>query len=144
MAYTVTITGSRELRINLNGTGQLTARAGIGTNLNYARMVSEGTRPHRIVPRTAKALFWPGAAHPVRSVNHPGTRPNPYVEDALPAVGAAIVNVLEARLGQIIESGNGTFKAAFLAGVLLGQAEIQRAAPVKSGDLRRSWHSEVM
>lgn len=29
--------------------------------------------PHRIVPKTKKALYWKGAKHPVRSVNHPGS-----------------------------------------------------------------------
>lgn len=55
-------------------------RGVIGTNLNYARAVNDGSRPHIIRPKTAKALYWKGALHPVRSVNHPGTKPNPFVE----------------------------------------------------------------
>lgn len=38
----------------------------------------DGTQPHVIVPVRAKALFWPGALHPVMRVNHPGTAPNPW------------------------------------------------------------------
>jgi hypothetical protein len=32
-----------------------------------------GSRPHVIEARNGKALAWPGGAHPVRRVNHPGT-----------------------------------------------------------------------
>lgn len=37
-----------------------------------------GTRAHDIVPKSKKALFWPGALHPVKRVYHPGTKPNPW------------------------------------------------------------------
>lgn len=35
--------------------------------------IEYGTRPHMIYPRTKRALFWPGAEHPVSAVHHPGT-----------------------------------------------------------------------
>jgi hypothetical protein len=47
---------------------------------NYAPFVEFGTPPHVIVPKNAKALYWPGAQHPVRKVNHPGTKPNQFME----------------------------------------------------------------
>jgi hypothetical protein len=47
---------------------------------SYAQMVEFGTKPHTIVPKDKKALYWPGAAHPVRKVNHPGTKPNQFME----------------------------------------------------------------
>lgn len=47
---------------------------------SYAPFVELGTRPHTIVPRNAKALYWPGADHPVRKVNHPGSKPNQFME----------------------------------------------------------------
>jgi hypothetical protein len=46
--------------------------------LPYARFVVGGTRPHLILPRTKRALFWQGAGHPVRQVRHPGTAPNDF------------------------------------------------------------------
>jgi hypothetical protein len=46
--------------------------------LPSARYVVGGTRPHLILPRTKRALFWPGAGHPVRQVRHPGTAPNDF------------------------------------------------------------------
>jgi len=50
----------------------------IGTNLKYARAVHEGLPPRVITPVHKAALFWPGAAHPVKKVNHPGTKGNPF------------------------------------------------------------------
>ena len=50
---------------------------------NYSTGVELGTAPHVIVPRNKKALYWPGAAHPVARVNHPGTAPMPYLRPAL-------------------------------------------------------------
>jgi hypothetical protein len=54
-------------------------RGMVGTNLKYARAVNDGSRPHIIKPTRAKALFWRGALHPVRSVNHPGNKANDFV-----------------------------------------------------------------
>src|ERR1700694_120011 len=45
---------------------------------SYAPYVEFGTAPHTIYPKEKKALFWPGAAHPVSKVNHPGTKPNQF------------------------------------------------------------------
>ena len=51
----------------------------------YAIFVHEGTGlygPHKemilIRPKNKKALFWPGAAHPVKSVKIKGQKPNPF------------------------------------------------------------------
>jgi phage gpG-like protein len=55
-------------------------RGVIGTNLSYARPVNDGSKPHIIRPKKAKALFWRGARHPVRVVRHPGTRAAMFVE----------------------------------------------------------------
>ena len=51
----------------------------VSTNTKYARIVEEGSRPHIIRPKKKKALYWAGASHPVRQVNHPGTKPKPYM-----------------------------------------------------------------
>lgn len=55
----------------------------IGTNVNYAAAVEYGTAPHVIKPKYKRALYWPGAAHPVAQVNHPGTRPQPFLRPAI-------------------------------------------------------------
>lgn len=46
----------------------------VGSDDRVAKLLEEGTPPHVIRPRFKKALFWPGARHPVKSVRHPGTR----------------------------------------------------------------------
>jgi hypothetical protein len=55
----------------------------VGTNVNYAADVEGGTDPHVIVPKNGKALYWPGARHPVARVNHPGTRAQPFLRPAI-------------------------------------------------------------
>ena len=51
-------------------------RAVVGTNVVYAAIHNFGgqTAAHMIYPKTTKALFWAGAAHPVKKVSHPGSR----------------------------------------------------------------------
>jgi len=48
----------------------------IGTNKKYAAIHQFGgkTAAHIIRPKNKAALFWPGAGHPLKSVNHPGSR----------------------------------------------------------------------
>jgi HK97 gp10 family phage protein len=52
----------------------------------YAEYVHRGTGlfgpfKQKIFPKTKKALFWPGAAHPVKWVK--GMKPNPFFDRAL-------------------------------------------------------------
>ncbi len=51
--------------------------------VKYAPFVEYGSKPHVILPKNKKALYWPGAAHPVSRINHPGSRANPYMERIL-------------------------------------------------------------
>jgi hypothetical protein len=74
------------------------------TNVEYALAVHDGAKAHEIWAKGAKygiskgtyfaganqgamsaaqALFWPGAAHPVRMVYHPGYAGNPFTEPAI-------------------------------------------------------------
>jgi len=48
----------------------------IGTVKEYAAIHQFGgkTKAHRIVAKSKKALAWPGGAHPVKGVNHPGSK----------------------------------------------------------------------
>ena len=45
----------------------------ISHGVRYGQYLEEGTPPHIIKPKKKKALFWNGALHPVKMVNHPGT-----------------------------------------------------------------------
>ena len=55
----------------------------VGSNVNYAAAVEYGTAPHVIKPKYKQALYWPGAAHPVAQVNHPGTKAQPFLRPAI-------------------------------------------------------------
>ncbi len=50
----------------------------VGSDRPYAAAHQFGTKPYVITTKTAKALFWPGAGHPVKRVNHPGLSPRPF------------------------------------------------------------------
>ncbi|WP_448579257.1 phage virion morphogenesis protein, partial [Thermosphaera sp.] len=50
----------------------------VGTDRPYAAYHQFGTRPYMIRPRSKRALFWPGAAHPVRHARHPGLPARPF------------------------------------------------------------------
>lgn len=52
----------------------------IGTNLEYSEYIEDGTSPHII--NGNPYLYWEGASHPVRSVNHPGNKAYLYMETA--------------------------------------------------------------
>lgn len=58
------------IRYQANESGVL-----VGTNRIYGAIHQFGgkTRPHVIRPKDKKALAWPGARHPARAVNHPGS-----------------------------------------------------------------------
>lgn len=80
--------------------GELTKQsAQVEASASYAAYVELGTAPHVIVPRYAKVLAWGGArrqsgslrsgsapTHFARRVNHPGTKPQPFL---LPAAKQA-------------------------------------------------------
>ena len=42
--------------------------------VDYGEILEEGSKPHIITPKNGKALYWKGAVHPVKKVNHPGTK----------------------------------------------------------------------
>ena len=54
----------------------------VGSDRRYAAIQQLGgvTKPHEILAKYKAALAWPGAAHPVKSVQHPGSKipPRPF------------------------------------------------------------------
>lgn len=78
-------------RIEASGlTGSMMATAA------HAIFVVMGTDPHPIVAVHKSALYWPGALHPVVRVQHPGTRPNDYIEEAATTGDAEVDNLIDA------------------------------------------------
>ena len=49
------------------------------SNIKYAPMVEKGTKSHIIKAKNKKALYWKGAKHPAKQVNHPGSKAKPYL-----------------------------------------------------------------
>ena len=58
--------------------GELTSTA------PHSIFVIMGTKPHPIDPIPPNQfLWWPGAWHPVRHVDHPGTAPNDFLQESI-------------------------------------------------------------
>jgi len=69
---------------------------------SYAPFLEFGTRPHVIEAKDKKALFWPGADHPVRKVNHPGTAANDFMGRIVNTSQSEIDTTFETALSQIV------------------------------------------
>lgn len=63
---------------------------------SYLPFVLSGTQPHVIAARNARALRWMGrggiGVNFARAVNHPGTKPNDFPEQAMAAVTPAVLS----------------------------------------------------
>ena len=71
--------------------------------IEYAEAVHEGTRPHAIYPVARKALYWSGADHPVKSVMHPGSKGNPFMQKGLDDAQNKVITIFEDALKDITE-----------------------------------------
>lgn len=73
----------------------------IGPNYNltpYATFVSEGTEPHVIEPKKPDGVLAfkvHGRMVFTKKVNHPGTKPNPYIEDSAKGFERDLENELQ-------------------------------------------------
>lgn len=84
-----------------------TSRGGNGTyvvslshGVEYGAFLEEGTKPHIITPKHAQALYWRGAAHPVKQVNHPGTTGKPIIKPTVDKNFDRIKNSVETYWGR--------------------------------------------
>lgn len=66
----------------------------IGNDVEYAPYVEFDTKPHIIVPREKKSLFWKGAKHPVGKVNHPGTKAQPFLTPLITDFDDEIIRIM--------------------------------------------------
>ena len=64
--------------------GPLKLEGGVTAHADYAAAVHEGSRPHVIVPRRASVLRFEVGGRTVfaRRVQHPGTKPRPFLRNA--------------------------------------------------------------
>jgi phage gpG-like protein len=74
----------------------------VGTSLRYGRIWElTGSRAFTIVPKNKKALMWPGALHPVRSVVHPAQAPRPFLKPTLDEMRPTIRATIERALSNL-------------------------------------------
>lgn len=67
-----------------------------GKKAPHAHLVEFGTAPHKIEPANAGALAIAG--QPVRSVDHPGAKPSPFMRPALDAKSSEAVEAVAAQI----------------------------------------------
>lgn len=75
----------RSVQVKVEDSG-LSGKVFLNTGVTeYAGYVHDGTRPHKIAPKTRKSLFWvsSGNKHFSKLVNHPGTKPDKFLNAAL-------------------------------------------------------------
>ena len=73
------------IRVERRSTLGLRQRWTVGSDVEYAPMVNDGTKPHIIRPKRAKALKFKMGGKTVyaKVVHHPGTRARPFLDRAL-------------------------------------------------------------
>lgn len=76
--------------------------------VSYNQYVVEGTSPHVIKPKKGKYLVFyiNGRKVVARKVNHPGTKPNPYMTDAADAVMRRMIPQLTNLTVQVLRTGD--------------------------------------
>jgi len=144
MTFTITTRGIQEVIARLANVAEAAQMAGahratVGSDLPYAKFVTDGTRAHTIQPKNGHALFWPGAAHPVKLIHHPGTRANPFMDEAAQQAAPMWALIVSTAFGVI---GGGMPATEMEAALAKADAVVLKAAqddaPVRTGDLRRS------
>lgn len=83
---------SLRLEQSREDTGRYKTGYSVSANMPYSGYISKGTKPHPITPVNAKLLRFQVGSTVVyaRRVQHPGTKPNRYLERALYAVAQGI------------------------------------------------------
>jgi phage gpG-like protein len=72
-------TGALRRSVRASATSNRALLQAGGGAVPYAAVHQFGGKPHVIIPNKKKALYWEGAAHPVKRVNHPGVPARPYM-----------------------------------------------------------------
>ena len=145
----ISLAGMPELLARLDAMAVATAGLGtssvaVGTSISYGRFVHDGTRPHMIYPSAMQALYWPGAAHPVKSVHHPGYRGNPFLVDALTEQTPEIELRLVGAIDAVASGAPPEIIGATLGALGLGVADAAKErANVRTGALRDSIVSQL-
>lgn len=81
------------------------AELAVTSDKDYVRYVIEGTKPHQIQVRTARALrFWVEGDTLVfaRHVNHPGTQPNLFYREAEDDIHTIVQGVVHQAMRKVL------------------------------------------
>lgn len=78
----------------------------VATDQKYSKYVEFGTRPHTILPKRGKYLAFKGSTGIVfaRKVNHPGSKPYPFMKPALEDNIKNITNFFDTAIKRIVMS----------------------------------------
>ena len=95
-------TGSlqRDLDITVDQSG-LSGTIRLDTALPYAASIHDGSRPHKILPKGKFLKFVPKGGNNFvfsKGVNHPGTKPDPFLYNAAAKQEPDFINGMEAAL----------------------------------------------
>ena len=63
--------------------------------VEYGAILEEGSKPHIITANSGSALYWKGASHPVKRVNHPGTKGFHTLENTLQENKGTVINAVK-------------------------------------------------
>lgn len=107
------------------------ASAIVGASADHANDVEFGTGPHTIEAKDAQALHfqWKGEEIFVKSVQHPGTEPQPFLRPAAREIRAR---------GEEFMNRTESIEDMIQLAAIEATAEAIRRAPVDDGDLQNS------
>ena len=77
-------------------------RGMIESTVEYGIYIHEGTSAHIIRPVKKKALYWKGAAHPVKSVRHPGTKANPFMKRGAEKAEGQVQAIFQRAINNVV------------------------------------------
>lgn len=92
---------THDARNRLNGDWRWQGRKiilSLSHGVDYGIYLEKGTPPHQILGKPW--LYWKGASHPVKKVNHPGTKPYPIIMPTIEKVGPQIMSGLTILLSR--------------------------------------------
>jgi hypothetical protein len=72
-----------------------------GTGSRGDTSLGASGHPFNIYPVHKKALYWPGADHPVKAVHHPGMPSNPYIDRAAETTRGRIDEFVSRAMNEI-------------------------------------------
>lgn len=75
----------------------------VTSEVNYSASVEYGTAPHTIEAKNAKSLRFTSGGKTVfaKKVNHPGTKPQPYMRTAARKVQSEIPSIFKKQLDKV-------------------------------------------